>query len=245
MADPTGALRPTQLVRAVPGRESASSRLWLTSLAVQRQKLVTLDVEGVLTPEVWINVAEHTGIEALMVTTREVADYDLLMKQRLATLDEHGVLMSDVAEVLAGLEPLEGAREFLDSLREAYSVVLLSDTFTQFAAPLMAQLGFPSILCHELEVAGNRIVDYVIRIPEHKRLSVQAFRSLNYCVISTGDAYNDLSMIRAADAGALFLAPDNVIEENPELPAIDTYADLRAWIDSVDPSQTPPADTRQ
>lgn len=201
---------------------------------MQRQKLVTLDVEGVLTPEVWINLAIRTGIEALMVTTREVHDYDLLMKKRLAILDEHGVKMSDVSAVLATLEPLEGAREFLDDLRADYSVVLLSDTFSQFAAPFMAQLGRPSILCHRLEVNDDHIDDYVIRIPDHKRRSVEAFRALNYHVLSAGDAYNDLAMIRGANSGALFLAPDNVIEENPDLPAFDYYGDLRAWIDAAD-----------
>lgn len=201
---------------------------------MQRQKLVTLDVEGVLTPEVWINLAIRTGIEALMVTTREVHDYDLLMKKRLAILDEHGVKMSDVSAVLATLEPLEGAREFLDDLRADYSVVLLSDTFSQFAAPFMAQLGRPSILCHRLEVNDDHIDDYVIRIPDHKRRSVEAFRALNYHVLSAGDAYNDLAMIRGANSGALFLAPDNVIEENPDLPAFDNYGDLRAWIDAAD-----------
>ncbi len=200
---------------------------------MKRQKLVTLDVEGVLTPEVWVNLAIRTGIEALMVTTREVRDYDLLMKKRLAILDEHGLKMSDISAVLATLEPLGGARDFLDDLRADYSVVLLSDTFSQFAAPLMAQLGQPSILCHQLEVVDDHIDDFVIRIPDHKRRSVEAFRSLNYHVLSAGDAYNDLAMIRAANSGALFLAPDNVIDENPDLPAFDNYGDLRAWIDDA------------
>jgi len=207
---------------------------------VQKQKLVTLDVEGVLTPEVWINLAIRTGIEALMITTREVRDYDLLMQKRLSILDEHGLKMSDVSAVVAGLRPLDGAREFLDSLRADYTVVLLSDTFSQFAAPLMSQLGQPSILCHELDVNDDHIDHYVIRIPEHKRRSVEAFRALNYHVFAAGDAYNDLAMIRAATSGALFRAPDNVIDENPDLPAFDSYDDLRAWIDEIEPE---PVDT--
>ncbi len=199
------------------------------------QKLVTLDVEGVLIPEVWINLAKRTGIDALMVTTREEPDYDRLMQKRLSILDEHGVNMSDLREVLADMGPLDGAREFLDSLRAEYPVVLLSDTFSQFAEPLMSQLGQPTILCHQLNVVDDQIVDFVIRTDDHKRKSVEAFQALNYQVLSAGDSYNDLSMLRAANAGALFLAPANVIEENPDLPAFEQYDDLRHWIDHADP----------
>ncbi len=200
------------------------------------QKLVTLDVEGVLIPEVWINLARRTGIDALVVTTRDEPDYDRLMQKRLSILDEHGVNMSDLRAVLAEMGPLDGAREFLDSLRADYQVVLLSDTFEQFAAPLMSQLGQPAILCHQLQVTDDHIVDYVLRIDDHKRRSVQAFQALNYQVVSAGDSYNDLSMLRAADAGALFMAPANVIAENADLPSFADYDDLRAWIDSADPS---------
>ena len=199
------------------------------------QKLVTLDVEGVLIPEVWINLARRTGIDALMVTTRDEPDYDRLMQKRLSILDEHGVNMSDLRAVLADMGPLDGAREFLDALRADYQVVLLSDTFEQFAAPLMSQLGHPAILCHQLQVIDDHIVDYVLRIDDHKRRSVRAFQALNYQVVSAGDSYNDLSMLRAADAGALFLAPDNVIAENEDLPSFADYESLRAWIDSADP----------
>jgi phosphoserine/homoserine phosphotransferase len=199
------------------------------------QKLVTLDVEGVLIPEVWINLARRTGIDALMVTTRDEPNYDRLMQKRLSILDEHGVNMSDVRSVLADMGPLDGAREFLDALRVDYQVVLLSDTFEQFAAPLMSQLGYPAILCHQLRVTNDHIVDYVLRIDDHKRRSVEAFRSLNYQVVSAGDSYNDLSMLRAANAGALFNAPKNVIVENADLPSFTDYDDLRAWIGAADP----------
>ncbi len=199
------------------------------------QKLVTLDVEGVLIPEVWINLARRTGIDALMVTTRDEPNYDRLMQKRLSILDEHGVNMSDIRAVLADMGPLDGAREFLDALRADYQVVLLSDTFEQFAAPLMSQLGYPAILCHQLRVTNDHIVDYVLRIDDHKRRSVEAFRSLNYQVVSAGDSYNDLSMLSAANAGALFNAPENVIIENADLPSFTDYDDLRAWIGAADP----------
>lgn len=192
-----------------------------------------LDVEGVLIPEVWIHVSRRTGIEELSVTTRDDPDYDRLMRRRLAILDERGVNMSDLRAVLADMRPIEGAREFLDGLRAAYPVILLSDTFEQFAAPLMPQLGMPAILCHRLSVADDHIVGYELRIDDHKRRSAEAFRALNYQVIAVGDAYNDLSMLRAADAGALVHAPPKVTAENPDLPAFEDYAALRAWIDNV------------
>ncbi len=198
-----------------------------------RQTLITLDVEGVLVPEVWINLSRRTGIETLAVTTRDEPDYDRLMLRRLSLLDEHGVNMSDLRAVLAEMRPLPGARAFLDALRVDYQVVLLSDTFEQFAAPLMEQLGQPTILCHRLKVVNDHIVDYVPRINDHKRRAVEAFGALNYRVISVGDSYNDLSMLRAADAGALVHAPPNVIAENPDLPAFSCYYALREWLDTV------------
>jgi len=198
------------------------------------QKLVTLDVEGVLIPEIWVNLAVRTGIDELKRTTRDEPDYDTLMRYRLDILDREGITMGDLRAVLAEIEPLDGAREFLDSLREAYQVVLLSDTFEQFAAPLMGQLGNPTIFCHQLDVQDDRIADYVLRIDDHKRRSVEAFQGLNYHVISAGDSYNDLSMIRGANAGALFRSPQNVIDENPDLPAFVEYDELRSWIDSIE-----------
>jgi phosphoserine/homoserine phosphotransferase len=158
------------------------------------------------------------------------------MNYRLAILEREGVTMGDLRDVLAEMGPLDGAHGFLQSLRDQYQVILLSDTFQQFASPLMKQLGCPTILCHQLRVKDDRIVDYVLRIDDHKRRSVEAFRSLNYQVVAAGDSYNDLSMIRAANAGALFHAPQNVIDENPDLPAFNSYDELRAWIDSTDPS---------
>ena len=199
------------------------------------QKMVTLDVEGVLIPEVWVNLAARTGIEELKRTTRDEPNYDTLMNYRLEILDREGVTMGDLRAVLAEMGPLDGAHEFLQGLRDRYQVILLSDTFQQFASPLMKQLGCPTILCHQLRVKDDHIIDYVLRIDDHKRRSVEAFRSLNYQVVAAGDSYNDLSMIRAANAGALFHAPKNVIDENPDLPAFDSYDDLRAWIDSTDP----------
>ena len=200
------------------------------------QKMVTLDVEGVLIPEVWVNLAERTGIDELTRTTRDEPNYDTLMNYRLEILNREGVTMGDLRDVLAEMGPLDGAHEFLQSLRDQYQVILLSDTFQQFASPLMKQLGCPTILCHQLRVKDDRIVDYVLRIDDHKRRSVEAFRSLNYQVVAAGDSYNDLSMIRAANAGALFHAPRTSSTRTPTCRPFDSYDELRAWIDSTDPS---------
>lgn len=195
-----------------------------------RQTLVTLDLEGVLVPEIWIAVAERTGIDALRRTTRDEPDYDVLMRYRLDLLAEHGLTMSTVAEVIDGLGPLPGARDFLDELRARTQVILLSDTFEQFAAPLMVHLGMPTVFCHRLVVDDDRIVDYQLRQVDQKRRSVDAFQSLNYKVIAAGDSYNDTTMLGAADVGFLFHAPDNVIEQFPQFEALDTYDDLLAVI---------------
>jgi phosphoserine/homoserine phosphotransferase len=195
-----------------------------------RQSLVVLDVEGVLVPEIWIAVAERTGIDALRRTTRDEPDYDLLMRYRLGLLAEHGLTMSLIADVIGGLRPLDGARDFLDALRARTQVVLLSDTFEQFAGPLMAQLGWPTVLCHRLVVEDDRIVDYRLRQPDQKRCAVIAFQALNYRVVAAGDSYNDTSMLGAADAGFLFHAPPNVIAEFPQYAAYDAYDDLLAAI---------------
>ena len=195
-----------------------------------RQTLVTLDLEGVLVPEVWIAVAERTGVAALTRTTRDEPDYDVLMRYRLDVLAEHGLTMSLVADVIGGLEPLPGARRFLDDLRRRTQVVILSDTFEQFAAPLMAHLGMPTVFCHRLVVEGDRIVDYRLRQPDQKRAAVEAFHSLNYTVIAAGDSYNDMTMLGAADVGFLFHAPPNVIDEFPQFPAVDEYDELLALI---------------
>lgn len=191
-----------------------------------RQWIVTLDLEGVLVPEIWIAVAERTGIEALTRTTRDEPDYDVLMRGRLDILDEHGLTMSMIQEVIAGLSPLEGAAQFLDRLRARHQVIILSDTFEQFADPLMAQLGRPTVMCHRLVVEQDRIVDYRLRQADQKRRAVEAFHQIGFSVIAAGDSYNDLSMLRAADHAALFRSPERVREERPDLPALDDYDDL-------------------
>ncbi len=197
-----------------------------------RQTLVTLDLEGVLIPEIWIAVAERTGIEGLRRTTRDEPDYDVLMRYRLDLLDEHELTMPVIADVIAGLSPLPGAREFLDALRASTQVVILSDTFEQFAAPLMPQLGMPTVLCHRLVLEGDRIADYRLRQADQKRQAVRAFHGLEYRVLAAGDSYNDTSMLQEADAGILFRAPDRVRTEFPQFPAVDAYDDLLAAIDA-------------
>ncbi len=197
----------------------------MTSLD-QKQSLVTLDVEGVLTPEIWIAVAEKTGIAELRRTTKDEPDYSKLMAERLAVLEKNGITLTDIQTVIGGLSPLEGAREFLDELRQHVQVILLSDTFEQFASPLMAQLGYPTILCHRLRVEDDRIVAYRARIEDPKLKAVSAFQSLNYRVVAAGDSYNDISMIKQADAGFLFRSPETVQSEFPQFLAFEKYDDL-------------------
>jgi phosphoserine/homoserine phosphotransferase len=191
--------------------------------------IACLDLEGVLVPEVWINVAERTGIRALRRTTRDEPDYELLMKQRLAILAENGLRLPDVQEVIGTLRPLDGAADFVDWLRERFQVVILSDTFYDFAAPLMRQLGFPTLLCHDLVVdEDGRITDTRIRLADQKREAVKAFHALNFRVIASGDSYNDTTMLTEADAGILFRPPDNVIREFPQFPVTRDFDELRA-----------------
>jgi phosphoserine / homoserine phosphotransferase len=208
-----------------------------------RPSIVTLDLEGVLVPEIWIAVAERTGIDGLRRTTRDEPDYDVLMGHRLGLLDEHGLTMSLVEDVIEGLRPLPGAREFLDELRARTQVVILSDTFEQFARPLMRRLGWPTVLCHRLVVTDDRIVDYRLRQPDQKRRAVEAFRGLGYRVIAAGDSYNDTTMLGAADVGFLFRAPDNVVAEFPDFPAVTTYDELSSMIDAEldDPAPATPS----
>lgn len=191
-----------------------------------QQSIVTLDVEGVLVPEIWIAVSERTGIAELRRTTRDEPDYDKLMRFRLDLLAKHGLKMSMIADVIAGMGPLDGAREFLDDLRSRTQVVLLSDTFEQFGRPLMEQLGWPTIFCHQLIVENDQIVNYQLRMADQKRHAVRAFKGLNYRVVAAGDSYNDTAMLAEADAGFLFHAPDNVIREFPQFPALNTYEEL-------------------
>jgi phosphoserine/homoserine phosphotransferase len=191
-----------------------------------RQSLVTLDMEGVLTPEIWIAVSEKTGIPELRRTTRDEPDYDKLMRGRLAILDQRGLKLSDIQDCIGTLSPLPGAKDFLDELRSFVQVVILSDTFEQFAAPLLRQLNWPTLLCHRLIVESDRIVDYQLRIREQKREAVAAFKRMNYHVVAGGDSFNDVAMLSEAHAGILFRAPDNVKQQFPQFPAVETYADL-------------------
>lgn len=191
-------------------------------------ELACLDLEGVLIPEIWIAFAEETGIDELKATTRDIPDYDVLMKQRLSILDQHGLTLPQIQATIDRLQPLEGAREFIDWLRERFQVVILSDTFYEFAAPLMKQLGFPTLLCHRLEVDDNgRITDYTLRQQDPKRQSVRAFQLLNYRVIAAGDSYNDTTMLTQAEAGILFHSPQNVIDEFPQFPAVHSFEELK------------------
>jgi phosphoserine/homoserine phosphotransferase len=195
---------------------------------MEQQSMVVLDMEGVLVPEIWIAVAERTGVDALRRTTRDEPDYDALMRYRLELLGEHGLTMSLIAEVIAGLDPLPGAAGFLAELRAQRPVVILSDTFEQFASALAPKLGYPVILCHRLEVeeASDRIVGYRLRMPDQKRAAVEAFRSLGYRVLAAGDSYNDTSMLLAADSGYLFHAPPNVVADFPQLEPVDDFDEM-------------------
>jgi phosphoserine / homoserine phosphotransferase len=195
-------------------------------LSPVKQSIVTLDLEGVLVPEIWIAVAEKTGIKELRLTTRDISDYDVLMKGRLKILDQHGLKLSDIQEVIGTLRPLEGAREFLAELRSRTQVLILSDTFEQFAQPLMKQLDWPTLLCHRLVVEADRIVNYQIRIPEQKQKTVAALKLLNYHVISGGDSFNDTAMLAEANVGFLFHAPENIKKQFPQFRALETYPDL-------------------
>ncbi|WLG64212.1 bifunctional phosphoserine phosphatase/homoserine phosphotransferase ThrH [Pseudomonas sp. FP1762] len=191
-------------------------------------EIACLDLEGVLVPEIWIAFAEKTGIDALKATTRDIPDYDVLMKQRLRILDEHGLKLADIQEVIATLKPLDGAVEFVNWLRERFQVVILSDTFYEFSQPLMRQLGFPTLFCHRLITDDSgRVTSYQLRQKDPKRQSVLAFKSLYYRVIAAGDSYNDTTMLGEADAGILFHAPDNVIREFPQFPAVHTFEELK------------------
>lgn len=190
--------------------------------------LACLDLEGVLVPEIWINVAERTGIDELRLTTRDIADYDELMTYRLKVMDAHGVRLSTIQQVIAGLGPLPGAVEFLGWLRENFQVVILSDTFYQFGMPLMRQLGYPTLFCHDLQIEDDRIVGYRLRMPDQKTASVRAFQSVNLTCIATGDSYNDTGMLGQADAGILFRPPANVVAEFPQYPVATDYDQLRA-----------------
>ena len=183
-------------------------------------------MEGVLTPEIWIAVAERTGIAELRRTTREEPDYDKLMRYRLGILDQQGITLSKIQEIIGGLRPLPGAVEFLNALREQVPFLILSDTFEQFAQPLMKQLGWPALFCHRLVVAKDRITGYELRMADQKRHAVKALQSLNYQVIAAGDSFNDTTMLKQADHGILFHAPENIVREFPQFPALHDYPGL-------------------
>jgi phosphoserine/homoserine phosphotransferase len=187
-------------------------------------------MEGVLTPEVWIAVAERTEIPELRRTTRDEPDYDNLMRYRIDLLARHGVTLSKIQEVIATLQLLQGALDFLNELRRRTQVIILSDTFEQFAQPFLCQMGWPTLFCHQLIVENDRVTGYQLRMSDQKRASVAALQSLNYAVIAAGDSFNDTSMLSQADHGFLFHAPENVVRQFPQFPAVNGYPDLLALI---------------
>lgn len=191
-------------------------------------EIACLDLEGVLVPEIWIEFAKVTGIESLKATTRDIPDYDVLMKQRIRILEENNLGLKEIQDVIATLKPLDGAVEFVDWLRERFQVIILSDTFYEFSQPLMRQLGFPTLLCHRLNVdERGMVVGYTLRQRDPKRQSVLALKTLYYRIIAAGDSYNDTTMLGEADQGILFHAPQNVIDQFPQFPAVHTYEDLK------------------
>jgi phosphoserine/homoserine phosphotransferase len=196
--------------------------------------LVCLDLEGVLIPEIWIAFAEKTGIDALRATTRDIPDYDVLMQQRLRILQEHKLKLKDIQEVIQTLAPMAGAKAFLDDLRANYQVIILSDTFYEFAQPMMQQLAWPTLFCHRLVVdAADTVTGYELRQKDPKRASVRSLHALNYKIFAAGDSYNDTTMLSEADEGFLFRAPANVIEEFPQFRVTEDYTELRRFIDEA------------
>jgi phosphoserine/homoserine phosphotransferase len=197
-------------------------------------EIACLDLEGVLIPEVWIGVAEQTGIDELRATTRDIPDYDALMRQRLGILEANNLGIGVIQEVIGAMQPLDGAPEFLDWLRTHYQVLILSDTYYEFAEPFMRKLGWPSLFCHHLEIAADgRITDYRLRIADHKCQAVRAIRGLNFKTIAVGDSYNDTSMLAEADRGILFRAPDQVIAEFPDFPVTNNFAELQSQFEAA------------
>ena len=186
--------------------------------------LVCMDLEGVLIPEIWINVALKTGIDELKLTTRDISDYDVLMKKRIAILKEHGLTLRDIQNVIAEMDPLDGAKEFLDAVRSKTQIIILSDTFEEFANPLMRKLGWPTLFCNSLVVdSKGMITGYTLRQNDGKRKAIEAFRSIGFRTIASGDSYNDLTMIKTADRGILFRAPAAIKDDNPDIPLVTEY----------------------
>ena len=195
---------------------------------------VCLDLEGVLIPEIWINVAKKTGIEELMLTTRDIPDYDVLMTKRLGILKEHGLKLKDIQDVIDTMDPLGGAREFLRALREAFQVIILSDTFVEFAKPMMKKLEWPTLFCNRLIVdGGNNVTGYALRQKDGKRKAVEALKGIGLTIVAAGDSYNDLTMIQTAQKGILFRPPSNIVEEHPQLPVCTEYGEFRTAIDNA------------
>lgn len=196
--------------------------------------IVCLDLEGVLIPEVWVEFAKRSGIDSLTRTTRDEPDYDKLMRFRLQTLAAHNMKIGDIQQVIADMSPLPGAREFLDDLRATYQVVILSDTFYEFARPLMKQLAWPTLMCHRLVVGEDgAVTGYKLRMPDQKRAAVNAFKALSFDVVAAGDSYNDTAMLGAADAGFFIHPPASIVAEFPQFPVMKDYRELRAAIDAV------------
>lgn len=196
--------------------------------------IVCTDLEGIFIPEIWINVAEKTGIQDLNLTTRDIPDYNVLMRKRLAILKENRLKLKDITDVIATMAPLAGAEDFLNWLRARTQVIVVSDTYVEFARPLMEKLGWPTLFCHHLSVAADgTIEDYNLRQPDSKYRAVLALKNLNYTVISIGDSYNDITMLKEADHGFLFRPPENVRKEFPQFPVSNTYDDLKALITSA------------
>jgi len=205
--------------------------------------VVCLDLEGVLIPEIWINFAEKVGVKELLATTRDIPDYDELMKFRLELCAKHDFRIQDIQEVIATLSPLEGAKAFSDALREDYQLIILSDTFKEFAEPMMRQLSWPTIFCHELIIDDDgRISNYKLRKPDHKRETVKRLHELNFNVVAAGDSYNDTTMLGEAEQGILFCPPQNVIDEFPQFPVAADYDELRSEIDSAIKKMEPRGD---
>ena len=196
-----------------------------------RPRLFASDLEGVLVPEIWIAFAEKTGIEQLRLTTRDISDYDQLMKMRMKILKERGLRLQDIQDVIATIAPLPGAEDFIEWVRARTQFVILSDTFYEFARPLMAKLGFPTIFCHSLEVdADGTITGYRLRLDQSKRRAISAFHDLQFQTMAMGDSYNDIAMLERADTGVLFDPPDNVIDDHPNLPVVRNYIEARTMI---------------
>ncbi|MEE4358700.1 MAG: bifunctional phosphoserine phosphatase/homoserine phosphotransferase ThrH [Desulfococcaceae bacterium] len=196
--------------------------------------IICSDLEGVFVPEIWINVAEKTGIAELRLTTRDISDYDVLMKKRLSILRENNLKLKDITDVIATMKPLDGALEFVSWVKERAQLIVVSDTYTQFAGPLMKQLGWPTLFCNTLKIGDDGSVeDYLLRQKDGKRKVAQALKSLNYKVIAMGDSYNDITMLQEADHGILFRPPQNVMDEFPDFPVTEEYAELRPVMEKI------------